>query len=286
MQLTKAVTRSFKLSIGATMRFFLSIVLFLCLAFTPALAASTTKGVLASVSGQVDVKSKSGKTAYKVPASFTVFEGDTVHVGKNSSATLMLFDGSELTIGADSQILLASMKKPSPLDKILKFKLSFGQLLASVKKLATSKSAFEVEAGGVVCGVRGTRYNYSFDPKTKTVTIHVLDGTVYLNSNGHTYLFSAGQTGTFTNGQPNKPNNQGQSGKGGKGGDKGGNQGGNSSLSDLNQQFKGGITVNPGGSTDNNPITGGQDNGLTNPNVGGAINILIHANVPPAEAVP
>lgn len=251
-------------------------------------AKSSTQGVLTSVSGTVQVQSKDGQKTHNAKDGSTVSEGEVIQANQGSSATLRLFDGSELKISPNTKVRLAQMKKPSVQDKVLKFKLLFGQLLANVKKLATAKSSFEIEAGGVVCGVRGTQYDYSYDPNNKVVKVHVMDGTVYLNSNGHTYLFTAGQTGIFTNGQPNKGNNSGPSSDKGKGkvGNLGGAKGGNLSLADLNQQFKGGITVNPGGSTDNNPITGGKDNGLTNPNVGGAIDILIHANVPLVEAVP
>ncbi|HEV2352598.1 MAG TPA: FecR family protein, partial [Puia sp.] len=210
-----------------------------------------------------------GKTTRTVQKDSTVVEGERIVTDKDSKATVQLFDGSQIDINPNTDLALTKMQKPSAKDKILQFKLFIGSLLSKVKKLASSKSSFEIEAGGVVCGVRGTQYSYSYDPKAHNVTVHVDEGTVYLNSNGHTYLFTAGQTGIFTNGLPavQKPGSASNPPPGGV------NPTGISSLGDLNQQFGNSLAVNG-------------DNNFTNPSVGGSLHINVHVNVSPPETVP
>lgn len=247
--------------------------------FSVSLAATpsrTTQGLFTSVSGKVQVTSKSGKKTRTAQKDATVVEGERIITDKDSKATLQLFDGSQIDINPNTDLALTKMQKPSAKDKILQFKLFVGSLLSKVKKLASSKSSFEIEAGGVVCGVRGTQYSYSYDPKAHNVTVHVNEGTVFLNANGHTYLFNAGQTGIFINGKPG-PNSSGQSpqwgGKPDSNNQGNGDEDGKGSLADLNQQFGNSLAVNG-------------DNNFTNPSVGGSLHINVHVLVSPPETVP
>lgn len=246
-----------------------------------ATASRPIQGLFTSVSGKVKVTSKSGGQTRMAQKDSTVVEGERIVTDKDSKATLQLFDGSQLDINSNTDLALTKMRKPSTRDKILQFKLFVGSLLSKVKKLASSKSSFEIEAGGVVCGVRGTQFRYSYNPTIHNVTVHVDEGTVYLNSNGHNYLFTAGQTGIFTNGLPG-PNKPGQSSNPNPGN---GKTWGSSSLADLNQQFVDGLAINPENNS-TNPIVSNADNNLTNPSVGGSLHINVHVNVSPPETVP
>jgi hypothetical protein len=254
------------------------------------------------VKGKVRVKSKDRKKTREARKDSTVLEGERVLTDDFSSATLRFLDGTEVKVAPKTEFILAKLQAPTAKDKVINIKLAFGKLLAKVKKLASSKSSFEIEAGGVVCGVRGTQYSYSYDPKTKIVTVKVLEGTVFMNSGGQTYLFTAGQTIEFNNGKPspNNPPGQSQGGdkdkgkdegggdddgddKGDKGKERGGHGGdedadagedyGTSSLADLNEQFGDGLSVNG-------------DNSFTDPSVEGAVRLNVRVNVSPAEAVP
>jgi hypothetical protein len=261
------------------------------LACGTALAANppskSTQGLFTSVTGRVKVTSASGKKTRAAQKDSTVAEGERIVTAKDSKATLRLFDGSELNISPNTDLALTKMQKPSGQDKILQFKLFVGNLLAKVKKLASARSSFEIEAGGVVCGVRGTQYDYSYNPTAHRVTVHVDEGAVYLNANGQKYLFTAGQTASFINGAPG-PNNPGQNPKGGNqsNGNKGnGNPYGLGSLADLNQQFEQILAVNPQ-NTSTDPIPANGSGVLTNPYVEGSLHLNVHVNVPPQETVP
>jgi hypothetical protein len=242
-------------------------------------ASKPTEGVLTSVNGKVQIKNKSGKKTRTAKTNSTVVEGERIVTATDAKATLQLFDGSELTISPKTDFQLTKLEKPSADDKVIQFKLFVGRLFASVKKLASSKSSFEIEAGGVVCGVRGTKFAFEFDPGKNHVGLRVNEGTVYTNWNGHTNLFTAGQNADFLNGNLN--GNQGANNNGGgKGGNDqggtnppGGNPDGGGALADLNHQFGLGLIQ-------------GHHNGYTDPGVEGSLHLGVQVNVPPAEAVP
>jgi len=180
-------------------------------------AADSVKnqGLFTSVNGQVSIKSTSGTTR-EAKKDSTVKEGEKISAGADASATLKLFDGSELKVSPKTDFRLSKIQKNDDGGKVLKFKLFFGKLLAKVQKLTTKKSAFEIEGGGVICGVRGTEYSMQYNANTGKVDIFVLDGTVWASSGNQNFTYGAGQGGHFTDGKPDS--NNGEGGNQGKGG--------------------------------------------------------------------
>ncbi len=150
----------------------------------PAADAPLIQATFSSVTGKVTLQGPNSKKKTTVHLNSTAREGDWVTTGKDSSATLVLFDGSQLQIGAQSSLVLSSLQKPSALDKVLKFRLWVGRILATVKKLTSAHSAFEISAGGVVCGVRGTVYSMLYQPEAQTLDLSVSEGTVFTQVNG------------------------------------------------------------------------------------------------------
>jgi hypothetical protein len=218
--------------------------------------------MLTDVKGQVQVKAKKGHKVKKAKEEMTVFEGDRIITKADSSANLKLFDGSVLAISPKTEFVLTALQKPSADDKILKFKLVVGELLAAVEKLTTSKSSFEIEAGGVVCGVRGTKFRMNNDGKPKPIVqLQVLEGVVYtIDSHGNKYFFRPGPPIKFANstisdagkkqGSINPPANNP--------GNPGGNNGSTTGLNDLSNTFHGNINLNQGknqGAASSNVIT-------------------------------
>jgi hypothetical protein len=200
------------------------------------------QGIFTAVKGKVEVKTKKGHKTKTAEKELTVFEGDRVITRDQSTATLRFFDGSTLDISPNTEFVLSKMQKPTDTnsDKILQFRLIVGQLLAVVQKLTTSKSSFEIEAGGVVCGVRGTKFSLCCNGNhIPQVQLKVFEGTVYaIDTNGNKFFFHAGSFIQFEKNiqtdlskLSNLPNN---------------NSNGNNTtgLSDLNQQFKSNIGLN------------------------------------------
>jgi hypothetical protein len=97
-------------------------------------------------------------------------------------------------------MVLATLKQTDPLVKNFMFHLGLGKVFAFVSKLMNAKSSFEIEAGGVICGVRGTEFSVGVDPDTKRVDLNVYQGTVAASAGGSTHFFTGGQQGLFQNG--------------------------------------------------------------------------------------
>ena len=239
-----------------------------CAASTPVQADATFN----SVAGKVTVKNVLGKTR-KVKIGSTAKAGDTVTVSQTGQATLQFFDGSELDLKPQSQMVLKTLEHPSLVQKTLKFELKFGNLFARVKKLLNSTSSFEVEAGGTICGVRGTQFSFGFDPGTNNIHLGVQEGTVWFTFGGQTQFFNAGQHFDFHNGHFDMGNHSGGDNghSDGSGGGSPGNGNHGGALGDLGNQFWGGVNLN-------------HDGTLTDPSVQGSIRVNLKANVPAVES--
>jgi hypothetical protein len=225
----------------------------LALAAFPVVAGAAETGSILSAQGGVQVNGSAAQ------AGTSVKTGDDVTTGADGQAVLQFFDGSQVTLKPGAEMTVNHLEKSAGGDKILKFKLMVGQLLAKVKKLASADSSFEIDAGGVVCGVRGTEFSMDFNSQGgHHLELHVLSGTVYARAGGQETLFNAGDTGRFTGGQL-------------EGGEKPLSQ--DPALRDLKALFAKELLIN-------------HDNTFTDPAVGGTALIPTRANVPPGEAVP
>lgn len=207
--------------------------------------------VFVSVTGQVAVKSEQGesRTAQKGSAAL---ENERVITGKDGETSLKLFDGSSLELKPSTQLVVSSLRKPSDKEKVIRFLLESGGLRAMVEKLQTPYSLFEVEAGGVICGVRGTRFYMDYDADLEKLDLRVVEGTVYAKTGGKTYLYHAGEEMEFQKGQLRPPKAEG--------GPVAGTRVGASlepkaldhfspALEDLNLQFVQGFSLAGGGGT-------------------------------------
>lgn len=160
----------------------------------------THPAVFASVEGVVTIQDTAGKYR-NAQKGTTAFEGETVILEKGSFAILKLPDSSLLELKAESKITLNAMKQPTEKEKIMHFSLLMGGVKAVVSKLLTANSQFEIEAGGVVCGVRGTQFTLDYDPAVEKVDLKVLEGTVYAVVEGKTSIFKEGEGAEFLNGR-------------------------------------------------------------------------------------
>ena len=205
-------------------------------------STNTTQAIFTQVQGKVQVLVPNRKKPKKAQKDLVVTQGDRIMTQEDSSAVLRLFDGSELKVDSKTEFVLSEMQKPSDEDKKFKFSLFIGKLAAVVKKLTSASSSFEIEAGGVVCGVRGTKFSMNCDGKhNPQVQLHVFEGIVYtIDGKGNKFLFHPGPPIKFVNAQQTdntKPNNP-PGGNNNNGSDK------NTGLNDLNGQFQSNIGLN------------------------------------------
>jgi hypothetical protein len=227
---------------------------------------AVTEALFTSVTGKVEIKGHNRHINRIARKDSTVVEGERIVAGPGARATLQTFDGSEIQISPNTDVWLEKLQKPNANDKVIQFKMLLGQLKAVVKHLFSAKSSFEISAGGVVTGVRGTQFQVRYVPATNTVYLNVMDGTVYAKSNGKTWEYGTGSSEVFHNGIPAQwPQN----------GVQGGQAGGSdlASLQDLRDQFQLGLS-----STGNRLFT--------DPSVEGSLRINLSANISAVEAGP
>lgn len=116
-------------------------------------------------------------------------EGESVQVGDelitkdNSEMTLALNDNTMVHIAADSQVRVADLAPNSSQGFTSRIELLLGNILSEVEKLNESKSSFEIEAGGVVCAVRGTAFEVQ--KQGDVVSTSTFHGNVEMEKDGH-----------------------------------------------------------------------------------------------------
>ncbi|HVZ79782.1 MAG TPA: FecR family protein, partial [bacterium] len=84
--------------------------------------------------------------------------GDVIVTGPGSEATLTLNENTLFHVDENSEVTVAQLEKQGDNGFLSRLKLLKGKVLSEVEKLGQSHSTFEVDAGGVVCGVRGTGF--------------------------------------------------------------------------------------------------------------------------------
>lgn len=121
-------------------------------------ALETTPSIVVYVQGEVKAIKASGQSVVLALGS-EVAENDTIETGPNSQVRLRLFDRSLLRFGENSRAQMSSLRYDGAAEKKnVSVKLLVGRLWASVSKLLSSDSKFEVDSGNAVAGVRGTEF--------------------------------------------------------------------------------------------------------------------------------
>ena len=239
----------------------------------PYAAGAAETGAFLSVKGKVSVKSASGENT-PAKAGSEVSQGDKLSTEAGGEAVIRFFDGSQVSLKPGTEVEVDRLEKPSATDKALRFKLLVGRLLAKVQKLVSSKSSFEIEAGGVVCGVRGTEFSMDYDSAKDQLELHVVSGMVSAKAGGVERNYNAGESAQFNHGSPRDPQSGLSTGK----------------REEKPVEFTLGLSQDPA-LRDLKALFGRQlmmnhDSAFTDPAVGGTALIPTGAFVPPAENVP
>jgi FecR protein len=144
---------------------------------------------LAKIKGGVTVvhdgKSRSGQTPQ------ALFQGDRVVTGPEARAYLEFANGGTVEVGPGSATAVKELDI-TPKDFKARFLLAWGEFRAKVRKLAGASSRFEVQAGGVVAGVRGTVFGVDYDKAEGRVEAQTFEGTIFTRSGGKERLVEKG----------------------------------------------------------------------------------------------
>lgn len=138
--------------------------------------------VVEKTRGSVLILPKGSNKPEKAREEQTLRGGDEIITQGGSEASLTLNENTLFHVGPDSRVTLDKLAKKGTRGFTSRLKLWKGKILAEVEKLKQSRSVFEVDSGGVLCGVRGT--SFEVEVKDKTVEASTYHGTVYLTKNG------------------------------------------------------------------------------------------------------
>jgi len=154
----------------------------------PPFYLAETKGTVHLVAWD-SARKKAVKTKAKAPCA--VRANDRIVTGKKSRAFFQFKDGGTVEVGPDSDLFVREIEA-DPKTLRARFLLNYGRMKATVKKLTGARSAFEVEAGGVVAGVRGTTFGVEYDPEEKKTVTKTYEGMIYALSGGKESLVKEG----------------------------------------------------------------------------------------------
>lgn len=114
--------------------------------------------VLEDLKGTVLIRESGEAQAEPAQEDETVGEGDEVITKAGSEASLTLDEDTLIHLSENSDVQVDQLKPNLSKGFINRLKLLSGRVLSEVEELGSSHSTFEVESGGVVCGVRGTAF--------------------------------------------------------------------------------------------------------------------------------
>jgi hypothetical protein len=149
----------------------------------------STSLFLAQVKNNVTIVHAGKKLKAQPPQ--VLVAADRVVTGKDAKAYLQFENGALVEVGPDSDVKVSRLDI-TPKDFKARFLLAWGKLKAKVKKLASSQSAFEIEAGGVVTGVRGTIFGVDYDKATGQVSAKTFEGSVFSLVGGKEQIVNKG----------------------------------------------------------------------------------------------
>ncbi len=129
--------------------------------------------VLEDLKGTVLIRENGETQAEPAEEEETVEAGDEIITQAASEASLTLDENTMFHLPENSDVQVDQLKPNTSNGFLCRLMLLGGKVLSEVEKLGENHSTFEVEAGGVVCGVRGTAFEVQKEGQTiHTFTYH------------------------------------------------------------------------------------------------------------------
>jgi ferric-dicitrate binding protein FerR (iron transport regulator) len=152
--------------------------------------------VLEDLQGNVQVREAGTSSWVRAEEGQVLEGGDQVRTGDQGKATLSLAGETNLQLGPKGDLTVEEISGNGQGGFVSRLKLLTGKFLADVKKnITASRSTFEVEAGGVVCGVRGTVFEIEADPERFDLCVH--EGGVQIQEGKEHRLVKGGQAARY-----------------------------------------------------------------------------------------
>ncbi|MCM2268417.1 MAG: FecR family protein [Elusimicrobiales bacterium] len=122
------------------------------------------------VSGSVMVKPSDSEEWSKITGEMPLEHDDAVKTGPDGVAELYLDDKGAISLGRNTQVEMTSLDQTDAV-----FSLTFGSLVAKVKKLMNEKFKLQVRTPNAVCAVRGTEFAVEYAQMGKETSVAVFD---------------------------------------------------------------------------------------------------------------
>jgi len=152
---------------------------------------------LANAQGEVYVVHDGNKQKADPPQE--VAANDHILTGKDGQAYLEFQDGGTIGIGPVSDMKINELNIKGDNFKA-RFVMTFGKFKAAMHKLTAAHSLFEIEAGGVISGIRGTVFEVDYDKDKKQEATKTYEGTVYTKAQGKEQMVEKGFAMSVTDG--------------------------------------------------------------------------------------
>jgi len=152
--------------------------------------------VVDEIKGKVLILPKGASKSVAAETEQTVQTGDEVIVPEGSEASLAFNGVAALQLSGGSDLKVGDLAKPGPKGFMSRLKLIAGQVLAQVEKMGSSHSVFEIESGGVVCGVRGTAFEV--EKQGASIATNTYEGLVEMDKADQSEKVPAGRHSEFS----------------------------------------------------------------------------------------
>lgn len=160
----------------------LALMLVLCVPHVTFAIEDDFQATLTDFEGEVLFQKSGDKIWFPVETNMPLESGDKIKTGINSSAEILIDDGSILKLEDKAEIELTGMHVDSVTKKIkTRLYLGVGRLFSNIAKMMNRESRFDVHTPTAIVGIRGTEFVVELADSEET-DVGVFEGSVYVNA--------------------------------------------------------------------------------------------------------
>ncbi len=161
--------------------------------------------LLSVLTGSVSVQKSGGTEWMKIERGTELGPGDVIKTGNESSAKILLFDGSILEIDQGTTIVIMELDLHNTGTTTIRIRQEIGKTVSRVQKLADTRSRYEIETPSAIAAVRGSTMIVDVLEDT-TTTVTNVSGDIWIIAQGIEKLIPEGMQSTAALGQaPGQP---------------------------------------------------------------------------------
>ena len=160
---------------------------------------AATPAFISFIEGTIEIKKPSAVDWLAAKVKDSLAENDIVRSGANSNAAITFFDGSVITLEANTKIEIKQLTSSKPTN--IRLKQEIGETVSTIEKLIDSASRYEIETPVAVAGVRGSQMRVTV-AKDGTTEVKNLEGKISVTAQGVEVVIPVGNTSKVQPGQP------------------------------------------------------------------------------------